>query len=160
MRLHFQSVGTVALGLLSLSSGDIGSILSSAGGSLTPPTSKSSKSSSIPSTSSLTYSPYVTAAPTTIAAEHNDDPLVITTTFHPSDFLCTEGATELQIAKGELWQNIVTPATDITITSCLPQQFVQSLLDTSSLPPFKQLVCPFNWNRVNINSTYIVCCPV
>ncbi|UKZ91698.1 uncharacterized protein TrAFT101_006668 [Trichoderma asperellum] len=53
----------------------------------------------------------------------------------------------------------MTPVPTVTVTSCYPPQFYASALATISLPPFQQLVCPYKWQTINVNSTYRICCP-
>ena len=59
----------------------------------------------------------------------------------------------------ELWQNIVNPVPTLTLTSCYPSQFYYSAVATAMLPPYKQLVCPENWETYNATETDIICCP-
>ncbi|KAH8125167.1 hypothetical protein FP744_10009567 [Trichoderma asperellum] len=83
--------------------------------------------------------------------------LAVTTVFtQPPE--CTGGLT--QVATDTIiWQNIINPAPDLTLTSCYPSQFYQSAMATASLPPFSQLVCPNKWEVINLNATYAICCP-
>lgn len=67
--------------------------------------------------------------------------------------------TEIAAWSTELWQNIVNPVPTMTLSSCYPSQFYYSAVATSVLPPYKQLVCPQDWETYNVTDTYIVCCP-
>ncbi|PYH85074.1 hypothetical protein BO82DRAFT_381106 [Aspergillus uvarum CBS 121591] len=114
-----------------------------------------STASSLSSSTVSAFPSFTTASPSVITP---GDPLVLTTVFtQPSG--CAGGMTEIPAWSTELWQNIVNPVPTLTLSSCYPSQFFYSAVATSVLPPYKQLVCPQDWETYNITDTYIVCCP-
>ena len=86
------------------------------------------------------------------------DPLVLTTIFTaPSG--CDNGYSGLVAATDYMFKNVMNPASGVLISSCYPSQFFTSAMATSSLGPYKQLVCPSGWTTGQYNSTYVYCCP-
>lgn len=96
--------------------------------------------------------------PTTSGPTSTGYDMAITTVFTPPPE-CSGGITEVATMTGVLWQNIIDPVPNVTLTSCYPSQFVASALATTSLPPFSELVCPDTWESYDVNSTYVICCP-
>ncbi|GKZ30894.1 hypothetical protein AbraIFM66950_010583 [Aspergillus brasiliensis] len=128
---------------------------------VTPTTTSTSLSSTVISTSSsssTTSSTSSTLTTTSSSATITEDPLVLTTIFtQPSG--CAGGMTQIPAWSTELWQNVINPVPTMTLSSCYPSQFYYSAVATTILPPFKQLVCPKDWEAYNVTDTYIVCCP-
>lgn len=96
-------------------------------------------------------------------ASTTTDSMAVTTTFTPPA-QCTQGhLTQLAYSGDGIWVNAIIPVPTSTITSCYPSQFANSVIaeavSSTVLPPFRQLVCPYNWETFYYNSTYIVCCP-
>ncbi|KAL1845242.1 hypothetical protein VTK73DRAFT_820 [Phialemonium thermophilum] len=115
----------------------------------------SSTLSSPPASATATTRPSSSSSP---ARSKRDDPLVLTTVFtQPAG--CATGITEIAAWSTELWQNVVSPAPGLTLSSCYPSPFYRSALATSVLPPFRELVCPLRWEPYQINATYLICCP-
>ncbi|OJZ90248.1 hypothetical protein ASPFODRAFT_77471 [Aspergillus luchuensis CBS 106.47] len=112
-------------------------------------------------TSSLS-SPPTSATPslttTSPSVTNSGDSLVLTTVFTQPPG-CAGGMTEIPAWSTELWQNIVNPVSTMTLSSCYPSQFYYSAIATRILPPYKQLVCPEDWETYNVTDTYIICCP-
>lgn len=85
--------------------------------------------------------------------------MAVTTVFTPPPE-CSGGITEVATMTGVLWQDIIDPVPNVTLSSCYASQFVASALATAtSLPPFSELVCPDMWESYNVNSTYVICSP-
>jgi hypothetical protein len=57
---------------------------------------------------------------------------------------------------GVLWQDIIDPVLNVTLTSCYLSQIFASALATTLLPPFSKLVCPDTWESYNVNSTLVI----
>ncbi|RDW56741.1 CFEM protein [Coleophoma cylindrospora] len=140
---QLQTIGVSTSGATSTSS------TTTSTSSSTASTSSSSSSSQITPTSN----PTLTSTPTLTGYD-----MVITTIFTQST-QCSYGLTEGPLATDQVWQNLINPVPTETLTSCYPSQFYSSALATVSLPAFSQLVCPYDWETYNINTTYIICCP-
>ncbi|KAE9377717.1 hypothetical protein N431DRAFT_554065 [Stipitochalara longipes BDJ] len=76
---------------------------------------------------------------------------------------CTAGAiTQMDYVGPYLWDNSVNPLPTSTVTTCYPPQFYSSvigMLNNVNLPAFSALVCPYDWNTIPYNASYIACCP-
>ncbi|OIW27856.1 hypothetical protein CONLIGDRAFT_705794 [Coniochaeta ligniaria NRRL 30616] len=154
----------LALGVVPLASGQLQTLSILTPGQTkttsTPaaPSSTTASISSLPTSSTPPSSSIVSSQSSSSTATTTDDPLVLTTIFtQPTD--CATGITEIAAWSTELWQNIVNPVPSLTLSSCYPSQFYYSAVATSVLPPFKDLVCPLNWETYQVNSTYLICCP-
>jgi hypothetical protein len=119
-------------------------------------TTTSPPGASLSSSSSSPVSTPTTATASGPASTGYD--LTVTTVFTPPPE-CSGGITEVATLTGVLWQDIIDPVPNVTLTSCYPSQFVASALATASLPPFSKLVCPETWESYDVNSTYVICCP-
>ncbi|WPH00145.1 Hypothetical protein R9X50_00296800 [Acrodontium crateriforme] len=148
----------LACGAVRVASGQLQSIgIVTPGQQRTTTESSASFSTTLPlppsSSASVTPTPTSSTVVTTTG-----DLLLLTTVFtQPTD--CATGVTEIAAWSTELWQNIVNPLPSLTLTSCYPSQFYHSAVATTVLPPFKELVCPLNWESYHVNSTYLICCP-
>ncbi|KUJ15982.1 uncharacterized protein LY89DRAFT_750091 [Mollisia scopiformis] len=137
------------------------------------------QSSTVSSTSSVTTS--VTSSITPISSESSTTPtttaswtwtsvqtnpalynMALTTTYTQSP-QCTTGAiTEMAAWGPYLWDNSVNPLPTSTMTTCYPPQFYSSvigILNNVTLPAFSALVCPYEWDTIPYNASYIACCP-
>lgn len=157
----------LVLGIMPLASGQLHSLTILGPGQTEPKStstvvssrsSSSLSSSTLSSASSMSSSLLPPLSNTTSTATTTGDPLVLTTVFTQATD-CITGITEIAAWSTELWQNVVNPAPNLTTSSCYPIQFSYSAVATSVLPPFKQLVCPLNWENYEVNSTYGICCP-
>lgn len=126
------------------------------------PSSSSSPSSTsqLPSLSSPTLHSEPPAIHTEQPTKTDEDPWALTTVFtQPTD--CLYGITQYAGSLSTLgyWLNIPFPAPGITLTSCFPPALVASVTASEDQPPYNQLVCPYNWESYDYNSTYRICCP-
>ena len=130
------------------------STLTSASSSMAAQTSSTSVSTTPTATSLWTWTSVQTNA-----ALYN---MALTTTFTQSP-QCTAGAiTEMAAWGPYLWDNSVNPLPTSTVTTCYPPQFYSSVIGTLNnvnLPAFSALVCPYDWETIPYNASYIACCP-
>ena len=85
--------------------------------------------------------------------------MTVQTIFTPPPRCTTDGVTQLASDAGLLWKNAIHPIPNATLTGCYPSQFWSSAIATTTLPSFKQIICPLDWETFDVNSTYIICCP-
>lgn len=115
----------------------------------------SSSTSTTPSSASASTTPT-----TTLTTQTGPTRWALTTIFtQPTDCVCgiTQYAGDLSTLG--YWLNIPYPAPGVTITSCFPPALVASVTAAVDLPPYEQLVCPYQWESFDYNSTYRICCP-
>lgn len=123
----------------------------------TSPTVVPSKSTVTSSTSSVT---------TSVTTKEGDltgaDLLYLTTTFSAAS-QCTEaGLSQVPNKSTALWKNVVNPVVASAYTACQPQQFYKSIVAQSSgttMPPYRSLICPSDYDSIPFNTTYVMCCP-
>ncbi|OBT60866.1 hypothetical protein VE03_09694 [Pseudogymnoascus sp. 23342-1-I1] len=89
--------------------------------------------------------------------------MALTTTFTPPAKCTQETLTQMAYSSNGIWDNAIIPVPTSTVTSCYPTQFADSVIASAVystiLPPFAELVCPYNWEASYFNSTYLICCP-
>lgn len=101
-----------------------------------------------------------TAPRTTLATQTGPTHWELTTVFtQPTG--CVGGITQYagDLSTLGYWINIPYPAPGVTLTSCFPPALAASVTAAVDLPPYEQLVCPYQWESFDYNSTYRICCP-
>ncbi|KAH7400428.1 hypothetical protein BKA64DRAFT_745034 [Cadophora sp. MPI-SDFR-AT-0126] len=103
-----------------------------------------------------------TSTPAPIIATGPYDPRALTTTF-TQPAACTDYAAGFSVIEewsDGMWYNAIYSKLPLSLySSCFPPQFYSSVLATTSGLPFTALICPYNWEPYDFNTTYMVCCP-